>query len=71
MAERLTKEQIPMFKEAFSRYDEDEDGCIATIELGSLIRSLGQNPSEVEVHSMINVVDPNQSGTIDFFNFLD
>ncbi|KAL0581448.1 translation elongation factor EF1B gamma [Marasmius crinis-equi] len=34
------------------------------------MRSLGQNPSEVELQDMINEVDVDGNGTIDFHEFL-
>ncbi len=43
----LTDEQIAEFKEAFSLFDKDGDGTITTKELGTVMRSLGQNPTEV------------------------
>ncbi|KAK6925470.1 EF-hand domain [Dillenia turbinata] len=66
MAEQLTEEQIAEFKEAFSLFDKDGDGCITTKELGTVMRSLGQNPTEAELQDMISEVDADQNGTIDF-----
>ena len=45
------------FKEAFSLFDKDGDGTITTRELGTVMRSLGQNPTEAELQDMINDVD--------------
>lgn len=45
------------FKEAFSLFDKDGDGCITTKELGTVMRNLGQNPTESELQDMINEVD--------------
>jgi len=45
MADQLTEEQIAEFKEAFSLFDKDGDGTITTKELGTVMRSLGQNPT--------------------------
>merc|ERR1711924_481150 len=66
MADQLTEEQIAEFKEAFSLFDKDGDGTITTKELGTVMRSLGQNPTEAELADMINEVDADGSGTIDF-----
>ena len=54
MADQLTEEQIAEFKEAFSLFDKDGDGTITTKELGTVMRSLGQNPTEAELQDMVN-----------------
>lgn len=56
-ADSLTEEQIAEFKEAFSLFDKDGDGTITTKELGTVMRSLGQNPTEAELLDMIHEVD--------------
>eukprot|EP00753_Platysulcus_tardus_P018316 PLAT6820.3.p4 GENE.PLAT6820.3~~PLAT6820.3.p4 ORF type:complete len:151 (-),score=56.54 PLAT6820.3:177-629(-) len=70
MADSLSEEQIAEFKEAFSLFDKDGDGTITTNELGTVMRSLGQNPTEAELQDMINEVDADGNGTIDFPEFL-
>ena len=47
----------PEFKEAFSLFDKNGDGNISSQELGIVMRSLGQNPTEAELKDMINEVD--------------
>jgi hypothetical protein len=54
------------FKEAFSLSDKDGDGTITTSALGTVMRSLGQNPTEAELQDMVNEVDADGNGTIDF-----
>lgn len=66
----LTDEQIADFREAFSLFDKDGDGTISAKELGIVIRSLGQNPTEKELQELINQADEDDSGTIDFQEFL-
>jgi len=70
MVEQLNEEQIAEFKEAFSLFDKDGDGNITTKELGTVMRSLGQNPTEAELQDMITEVDSHGTGTIDFPEFL-
>jgi Ca2+-binding EF-hand superfamily protein len=45
MPNDLTREQIDEFKEAFSLFDKDGDGTITTKQLGTVLRSVGQNPT--------------------------
>uniref|UniRef100_A0A646QDE0 Calglandulin n=1 Tax=Hemiscolopendra marginata TaxID=943146 RepID=A0A646QDE0_9MYRI len=66
----LTDEQVAEFKEAFMLFDKDEDGTITSSELGVVMRSLGQRPSETELRDMVNEVDIDGNGTIEFNEFL-
>ncbi|CAL9077108.1 calmodulin-like [Musa acuminata AAA Group] len=67
----LTDEQIIEFQEAFCLFDKDGDGCITLEELGTVIKSLGQDPSEEELQEMIREVDSDGNGTIEFGEFLN
>ena len=82
MADRLTEEQISEFKEAFSLFDRESSGTIGSQELGTVMRSLGQNPTEAELkvllklsvlsifQVLISEVTSSGDGTIDFPDFL-
>jgi len=67
----LSNDEIEEFREAFSMFDKNGDGTISSAELGTIMRSLGQNPTENELMDMINEVDIDGNGTIDFREFLN
>lgn len=58
------------FKEAFAIFDKDGDGSITCSELGMVMKSLGQKPTEAELLAMVKEVDADQNGEIDFPEFL-
>ncbi|VDH98383.1 Hypothetical predicted protein [Mytilus galloprovincialis] len=58
------------FKEVFELFDKDGDGTITIKELDTVMRSLGQNPTENEVKEMVQKVDTDGNGTIEFPEFL-
>uniref|UniRef100_A0AAR2L3W7 Troponin C, slow skeletal and cardiac muscles n=1 Tax=Pygocentrus nattereri TaxID=42514 RepID=A0AAR2L3W7_PYGNA len=67
----LLQEDSAHFKAAFEVFVQDaEDGCISTKELGKVMRMLGQNPTPEELQEMIDEVDEDGSGTVDFDEFL-
>ncbi|KAJ2725823.1 hypothetical protein GGI07_001030 [Coemansia sp. Benny D115] len=66
----INEAQIGEYKEAFGLFDKDNDGLISTEELGSVMRSMNQNPTEAELQDMINEVDKDGNGKIDFGEFL-
>lgn len=45
------------YRDAFHHFDKDKSGFINTKELGNAMRSLGENPTERDIQSMINSVD--------------
>ncbi|KAL6132550.1 hypothetical protein ACLB2K_064791 [Fragaria x ananassa] len=71
MGEVLSEEQVAEFQEAFCLFDKDGDGCITIEELATAIKSVDQNPTAEELQSMINEVDIDGNGTIEFGEFLN
>ena len=66
----LNDEQISEFKFAFFLFDKDGDGYISTDEVGTVMRSLGQNPTKAELNELIADVDQDDYGRVDFAEFL-
>lgn len=67
----LAEKEVGEFKEAFQLFDQDNSGTISATELGLVMRSLGQNPTEQELMDMVNEVDTDGNGEIDFSEFLE
>ncbi|XP_057810570.1 probable calcium-binding protein CML13 [Salvia miltiorrhiza] len=65
----LTDDQIASMKEAFNLFDADSDGKIATSELEILMRSLGGNPTQAQLKSIIT--QEKLTAPFDFQRFLD
>ena len=49
MAGQLTEEQL---QEAFSLFDKEGGGTIPASQLGTVMRSIGQGPTEAELQSL-------------------
>ena len=63
-------EQIATFKDIFSEFDIDGDGTLATKYVGTIMRTLGQSPTEAELHYIVCQVDADRSGFMDFPEFV-
>eukprot|EP00931_Biecheleriopsis_adriatica_P109465 TRINITY_DN83720_c0_g1_i1.p1 TRINITY_DN83720_c0_g1~~TRINITY_DN83720_c0_g1_i1.p1 ORF type:complete len:175 (-),score=44.13 TRINITY_DN83720_c0_g1_i1:46-507(-) len=70
MVDKLTREEVRHMHAAFSLFDKTGEKSIVSEEVGTVMRSLGQNPTEAELSDMIREVDVDGNGTIDFFEFL-
>ena len=55
---QLTEEQIEELREAYTLFDESGDGKISVREMKVIMRSLGQNPRDVEIIQMMHDIDP-------------
>ena len=65
----ITDEQKREYEEAFSLFDKNNDGTITVSELATVMRSLGSNPTNSELQDMINEVDSDGNGTLEFDEF--
>ena len=66
MARELDPEELAEWRTIFNLFDVDGDESITCEELGVVLRSMGQNPSDQELKEMINEMDEDGSGTVDF-----
>merc|ERR1711973_682698 len=57
-------------REAFELFDADKDGEITLDELQKIMNLHGYDPSQEELQNMIEQVDKNKNGTVDFEEFL-
>ncbi|KAL3892184.1 hypothetical protein ACJMK2_004418 [Sinanodonta woodiana] len=57
--------------EAFSLFDKNGDGKICTNELKSVMRGLGQNPTEKNLADMIHRADKDNSGFIEYREYCE
>ena len=66
----LNEEKLIELREAFEIFDRDKDGFITIKELGEVMKNLGQAPTESELQDIINEIDIDGNGNIDFKEFL-
>lgn len=66
----LTREQIEEFKEAFELFDKNGDGRVTASELGIVMHSLGHAPTDQELVDMVNEIDEDGNGSIEFDEFV-
>merc|ERR1711874_106899 len=66
-----TEKQIAEYKESFIFFDKDGDGLISKSELGTVMSNIGMNPTEAELQDMVNEVDADHDGFVNFEEFLD
>lgn len=70
MSRTFTEEQVSDFREAFNMFVKDSNNSLSTKELGTVMRSLGQYPTENELQELIYEMDSQGDGFIDFNQFL-
>ena len=67
----LSEEEIQEVKEAFDLFDTDGSGAMDQKEIKVAMRALGLNPTKEELIKIIRDADQDNSGVIDFPEFLD
>ena len=64
--DNLQIEKINELKEAFEMFDRDKDGYINKRELGCVLRSIGQDPTDDELSEMLEEIAKNEESHITF-----
>jgi len=57
-------------RKVFEQYDEDRSGSLTTEELEEVLKSFGVTPFRATIAYAISIVDEDESGTIDFKEFI-
>ena len=60
---------LDAWHQTFTAFDRDGGGDVDQRELGLMFRQLGQSPSDEEVRKLVEEVDSDGSGTVDFEEF--
>ena len=66
----LTEEELAEFREIFNLVDLDKGGTISKDELKQLMTTLGLRPSQEELNAMVDEIDSDGNGEIDFDEFV-
>jgi calmodulin len=66
----IPENRLKEYRDAFEMFDKDKDGTITAKELANVMRSLNQEPTEQELNDMINEVDIDGNGRVDFEEFV-
>ena len=70
MLDEVPQDRRKEYKDAFEMFDKNKDGVITTKELANIMRSLNQDPTEEELNEMIEEVDLDKNGEVDFEEFI-
>ncbi|XP_051861866.1 neo-calmodulin-like [Drosophila albomicans] len=65
-----SSEELQEFERAFHMIDQDRVGSFTSKDLGIFMRNLGMKPIEGDLQSMINEIDLDGNGTVEFSEFL-
>lgn len=68
--DQFSDKQINEFRETFRLFDRNNDGVISVAELEKAMRSIGCNPTRDEVAAMVEAIDVNKNGVVDFPEFV-
>ena len=70
MVENIPDDFVEEIWQTFQLFDKNQDKTIDLDELGDVFRSLGQHYTQAELEEMIQEIDTDKSGSIEFGEFL-
>ncbi|KAK1355682.1 Calcium-dependent protein kinase 13 [Heracleum sosnowskyi] len=70
IAEFLSNEEVGDIKELFNKIDTDNDGIVSVEELKAGLQKFGSQLAEADVQLLIEAVDINGKGTLDYGEFI-
>ncbi|KAL6496170.1 Calcium-dependent protein kinase 13 [Orobanche gracilis] len=70
IADFLSNEEVEGIREMFAKIDTDNDGIVSTEELKSGMQKFNSQPAESEVQMLIEAVDTNGKGALEYGEFL-
>ena len=66
----ITQKKVDYYKEIFDLFDIKKTGVLTPIDLRSALEMFNYNPRKDIIYQIISKIDKNESGGIDFRNFL-
>ncbi|CAN0092307.1 unnamed protein product, partial [Laminaria digitata] len=70
LLKEFSKEAVEEMRMTFGMFDESGDGALDEEELGSLLKTFGQEPTKEKIHEEMERIDYDKSGTIEFQEFV-
>ena len=67
--EEIEETKLEEYREAFNQFDTDGDGTVDLKELATVMKSLGQNPTQETLDGFIQEYDSDNNGFLDFSEF--
>ena len=64
-----TAEELEKLRRVFQKIDEDGSGTIEATELKDMLEMMGQQPTDHQINTMLQLADKDNSGSIDFDEF--
>jgi len=70
MADYFNADQVADFRECFKLFDKDGNGALPCRELATVMRSLGPNPTDIELRDMLKSLNKDINANVSFEEFM-